>query len=213
MNLKGIMTLFMSLIILGGAIQAQTNEVKISKLVLDKKEKKVFHDRDSSATIYIDTLIMKDRSSLQFFGKKDVKLVIGYADIGKNTFISGQGAHNNASNFDIDVNFQKLGSLSIIARGQDAINGTRTNPNGDAGNINLVYNADGIKPQSENKKDKNYLYTDVTPGGLHVTPSADLRNIYQQIRSSAPGLRGIPQGQIYSGSPGREGKVTITSNI
>ncbi|MGN0003023.1 MAG: hypothetical protein ACI35V_06295 [Sphingobacterium composti] len=213
MNFSKIITAVLSLLIFVGNIQAQTEEIKISKLVLNKKEKKVFAERtkDSSAVLYIDTLIMKDRSSLQFYGKKEVKIVVGYAEIGERVFISGMAGKNNASNFDIDINFQKLGSLYIVARGQDAMNGTRTYPNGDAGNINLVYDPSGITPQKEDKKAKKYLHTDVTPGGLRVTPTSDLRNIYDQIRSSAPGLRGVPQGQIYSGSPGKEGKVTITS--
>ncbi|MFD2557247.1 hypothetical protein [Sphingobacterium tabacisoli] len=189
----------------------QTNELRFEKLVLNKKEKKIFNDRDSSTVIYIDTLIMKDRSSLQFYGKKDVKLIVKHAEIGDRAFISGQGAQNNASDFDIDINFAKLGSLYVIARGQDANNGTRTYPNGDAGNVNLVYEPTGITPQTENKKQKNYLFVDVSPGGLHVTPSSEITNIYSRIATSAPGLRGLPQGQIYSGSPGKEGKVTIRS--
>ncbi|MBD1430484.1 MULTISPECIES: uL13 family ribosomal protein [Sphingobacterium] len=213
MKITGILTFALSLFILIGSVNAQSNEVKISKLVLDKKEKKVFaeRNRDSSAVVHIDTLIMKDKSSLQFYGKKDVKLIVGYAEIGDKVFISGRAGQNNASNFDIDINFQKLGSLYVVARGQDANNGTKTDPNGDAGDINIVYNAQGITPQTENKKANNYLHTDVTPGGLRVTPSSDLRNIYDQISRSAPGLRGVPQGQIYSGSPGKEGKVTITA--
>jgi len=194
---------------------AQIPETRISKLVLDKKEKKVFSDRnkDSSTVLYIDTLIMKDRSSLQFYGKKEVKIVVQHAEIDNRVFISGMAGKNNASNFDIDINFQKLGSLYIVARGEDAMNGTRTDPNGDAGNINLVYNQNGITPQSKDKKGKNYLHTDITPGGLRVNPSSDLRNIYDQISRSSPGLRGVPQGQIYSGSPGKDGKVTITSKL
>ena len=211
MKIKGIIKLALSLFIVFGIAKAQTNEVKISKLVLDKKQKKVFNDRDSSSVIYIDTLIMKDKSSLQFFGKKDVKIVVRHAEIGNRAFITGRANKNNASNFDLDFNFQKLGSLYIIARGDDANNGTRTHPNGDAGNIYLNYDSTGITPQSTDKRAKNYLHTDVNPGGLRVVATADLRNIYDQIYRSSPGLRGVPQGQIYSGSPGKEGKVIITS--
>lgn len=184
-------------------------EIHIDKLVLEKKNKKVFQDRDSSATVYIDTLIMRDKSSLQFFGKKEVKLVIKHAEIGKNAFISGQASKNNASNFDIDINFRKLGSLYVIARGQDANNGSRTFPNGDAGNVNINYDGTGIIPQTADKRKENYLVVDVKPGGLHVTPTTEIRNIYSQIARSSAGLRGVPQGQIYSGSPGKEGKVEI----
>ena len=190
-------------------VSAQTEHQHFDKIVLKKKKKKVFSDRDSSSIVYIDTLIMRDKSSLQFFGKKDVKLVIGYAEIDNQAVIMGQGGQNNGSNFDIDVNFQKLGSLYIIARGQDAMNGTKTFPNGDAGNITLTYSSSGIAPQRTDKKAKNYLVADVAPGGLHVTPSAELNNIYGMIARAPQGLRGLPQGQIYSGSPGKEGKVSI----
>lgn len=211
MKIKKNIGLMTFLIALTSLVIGQTRDVHIGKLELGKKEKKVFNDRDSSAVIYIDTLIMKDRSSLQFYGKKDVKLVVKYAEIGDRAFISGQSRMNNASNFDIDINFKKLGSLYVIARGQDANNGMRTDPNGDAGIVNLVYDPAGITPQSVNKKQKNYLMVDVSPGGLHVTPSAEISNIYSRIATSAPGLRGLPQGQIYSGSPGKEGKVIIQS--
>jgi len=190
-------------------VSGQTNTQHFDKLVLKKKEKKMFSDRDSSSVVYIDTLIMKDKSSLQFFGKKDVKLVVKHAEIDNQAMIMGQGGQNNGSNFDIAVNFQKLGSLYIIARGQDAMNGTKTFPNGDAGNVTLTYDSAGIVPQSTNRKAKNYVLTDVTPGGLHVTPSAELNNIYGMIARAPQGLRGLPQGQIYSGSPGKEGKVVI----
>lgn len=188
---------------------SQVKEQHIAKLVVDKKDKEIFNNRDSSIVLYIDTLIMRDRASLQFFGKKDVKLVVQHAELGKRVFISGIGAQNNASNFDIQINFQKLGSLYVIARGQDAMNGTRTYDNGDGGNVTLRYNSESIKPQSTDKKSENYLFVDVSAGGRTVNPTSDLNQIYSRIAISAPGLRGVPQGQIYSGSLGREGKATI----
>lgn len=194
-------------------VEAQVNEQHFEKLELKKKEKKVFSDRarDSSSTIYIDTLIMKDKSSLQFYGKKDVKIIVKYAEIGNRVFFSGQAGQNNASNFDIDINFQKLGSLYIIARGIDASNGTRTFPNGDAGHVVVTYDQRGITPQTTDRKAQQYMMVDVTEGGLRVTPTSDIGNIYSRIATSSPGLRGLPQGQIYSGSPGKKGKVEIKS--
>lgn len=184
-------------------------EEHIARLELGKKKKKTFNSRDSSAVIYIDTLIMKDRSSLQFYGKKDVKLVVKHAEIGKGAFISGIGGLNNASNFDIDINLKKLGSLYVIARGQDAMNGTKTDPNGDGGNVNFKYDPSGITPQTVDKKQANYVYIDVSAGGRAINPVSDLNQIYSRIAMSAPGLRGMPQGQVYSGSPGKEGKAVI----
>jgi len=185
-------------------------EEHIARLELGKKKKKTFSSRDSSAVIYIDTLIMKDRSSLQFYGKKDVKLIVKHAEIGKGAFISGIGGRNNASDFDIDIKLTKLGSLYVIARGQDAMNGTKTDPNGDGGQVNFKYDPNGITPQTEDKKQANYVYIDVSAGGRAINPVSDLNQIYSRIATSAPGLRGLPQGQVYSGSPGREGKANIT---
>lgn len=192
-------------------ISAQTNVQHIDKLVLKKKKKHVFSDRDSSAVIHIDTLIMDDRSSLQFFGKNDVKLHVKHAEIGDKVFFLGQAGKNDASDFDIDIKFAELGSLYIVARGRDATNGTKTHPNGDAGNVHLVYDPSGITPQTTDKDAKHYVKADVSAGGRSVTPSADLNNIYDMIARSPRGLRGIPQGQIYSGSPGQDGTATIES--
>src|SRR5690606_18022660 len=132
--------------------EGYAQEEHISKLELGRKKKKVFNSRDYSAVIHIDTLIMKDKSSLQYYVKKDVKLVIKHAEIGKGTFISGMGGQNNASNFDIAINLQKLGSLYVIARGEDAMNGTKTFPNGDGGEVNFQYNPKAIIPQTDDKK-------------------------------------------------------------
>ncbi|MFD1770090.1 hypothetical protein [Sphingobacterium suaedae] len=198
----GIVSLFIS----GHGI-AQSTEQHIPKLELRKKEKKHFNNRDSSAVIYIDTLIMKDKSSLQFFGKKNVKLIVNYAEIGNRAFISGIGRQNNASNFDIEMHLVKLGSLYVVARGQDAMNGTKTFPNGDGGHVRFAYS--GITPQTSDKKGPNYLYIDVSAGGRTTNPTSDLNQIYSRIATSAPGLRGVPQGQIYSGSPGKDGEIVL----
>ncbi len=204
--MKYIMTLaFLMVGFLGFSQQVE----HIQRLELGRKDKKVFNKGDSSMVLKIDTLIMKDRAKLEFYAKKDVKLEIGYAEIGNNVVITGQDSKNNATDLNIDINFNKLGSLFIIARGLDAMNGTKTHPNGDGGNVTLTYDSKGIAPQTTDKKGKSFLFVDVQPGGLRVNPHSDLSRIYGQIAMSAPGMRGVPQGQIYSGSPGQEGKVTI----
>jgi len=192
----------------------QPAEQRIAKLELRKKEKKTFQGRhgDSTSVLYIDTLIMGDRSSLRFFGKKEVKIVVKHAEIGEKAVISGLAGANNASDFDIAMNLQKLGSLYVIARGLDATNGTKTHPNGDAGTVRFAYDGSGITPQSADKKAKNYLFVDVSPGGRTTNPTSDLRQIYSRIATAPAGLRGMPQGQIYSGSPGREGRVFLMVN-
>lgn len=202
--------LFLGFFISYGAAMGQDQEIRLGTLHLSKKEAKNFRSsRDSSIRLVIDTLIMEDKSSLRFNGKKDVDIEVQHAFIGENAYISGVGSQNNASNFTIDIGFEKLGSLSILARGIDATNGTKTFPNGDGGNVTLTYNPAMIVPQTQDKKDQHYLQVDVNPGGLHVTPSSEVGLLYSRIAQAPRGLRGLPQGQVYSGSAGQEGKVEI----
>lgn len=204
------MKYFLALFGLFIVVSTQAQQVEhIPRLVLEKKDKEVFNRGDSSLVLKIDTLVMHNRSKLEFFGKKDVKLEIGYAEIGENVLITGQDGKNNATDFDIDVHFGELGSLSVIARGIDAFNGTKTHPNGDGGTVNIRYANQGIVPQTEDKKSPHYLNVDVKPGGLRVNPNSEINQIYGRISLSSPGLRGLPQGQIYSGSPGKEGTVSL----
>ncbi len=196
--------------------QDRSNEYRIEehigKLVLSKKKNKIFRNkgRDSTITIHIDTLIMKDRASLQFHGLKDVQLQIGYAEIGKDVVFSGIGSQNNASNFDIAINLRKFQSMYVIARGIDAMNGTRTNPNGDGGDVTFRYNPNGLVPQQEDRKAKQHLKIDASAGGRRVNPPTDVALVMSRIGMTQGGrIAGIPQGQVYSGSPGREGKVTV----
>jgi len=201
--------LFSSLNLVQAQKKIQPEEIHLNKLTLEKKKKHSFQSKDSTLTVYIDTLIMKDKSTLQFFNKKDVNLVVKHAFIHKDAAIYGQGMKNNGTNFNIDIDFNELGSLYILAQGQDANNGSKTFPNGDGGNVTLTYSNSGITPQTTNKKEKHYLQINNTEGGLHVTPTSEIRNIYSRIALSAPGLRGLPQGQIYSGSPGKKGETVI----
>lgn len=201
--------LLSTILILSSFLSFSQQVEHIGKLELKRKEKKVFNKGDSTIILKIDTLIMKDKSKLEFFGKKDVKIEIGYAEVGKNVIITGQDGKNNATNFAITASFHKLESLFILARGIDAFNGTKTFPNGNGGVVTLSYDSNQIKPQSEDKKAKNYVFIDVQPGGLRVNSNSEISQIYSRISMSSPGLRGMPQGQIYSGSPGKEGKSEI----
>lgn len=200
---------FSSLNLVQAQQKSEDEVIHLSKLVIEKKKKKTFQGRDSIMTLHIDTLIMKDKAALQFYGKKDVNLIVKHAVIGKEAIIFGQGLKNNGTNFNIDMDFDALSSLFIFARGQNANNGSKTHPNGDAGNVTLVYESQGFTPQTTDKKGDHYIRIDNTEGGLNVTPSSDVANIYSRIATSPAGLRGLPQGQIYSGSPGKKGEVVI----
>lgn len=194
------------------AFAQEADTIHISKLEIQKKKKEVFSGRDSSLVVYIDTLIMKNRSQLVFFGKKDVQLHVRHANIGKRAYIYGTDGKNNGTDFDINVRFEELGALYVLAGGQDANNnGSRTHPNGDGGDVNLAYDNDGIIPQTEDKKSANYLHIDTRAGGYRVNAQSELRNIYSMINHGTAGrpLGNLSQGMVYSGSPGRDGEVTL----
>lgn len=186
----------------------------ISTLVIDKKGKEVFAGRDSTLTLHIDTLIMHDRAQLMFLGKKQVTLTADYVEMPKRAYIFGTDGKNNGADFDIDMRFNVLGALYVLAGGQDALNnGSRTHPNGDGGTVNFVYRKTGITPQTEDRKAPHYLRIDTRAGGYSGTPQHELRNIYGLIRSGSAGrpLGRLSQGTVYSGSPGTDGESHVTA--
>lgn len=191
-------------------VQAQTETIEhLSKLEINKKKSKAFSSRDSILILNIDTLIMKDRSKLIFYGKKSVKLQVKHAIIGKDALIYGTDGKNNGSDMDISLRFDNLGSLIISAAGLDAQNGTKTYPNGNGGKVNLSYLNSGIAPQQINKKGNAYLSIDTKAGGYSVNAQSDIRNILSRIGRGTRPLGQLPQGQVYSGSPGIDGKSEV----
>ncbi len=210
--MKSFIVFMLTLCTVGASAQ-ETNTVHIGKLSIGKKKKEIYSGgKDSSLVLRIDTLIMADRSQLVFYGKKDVKLDIGHAEINKRAYIFGTDGKNNGADFDIHIRFEKLGALYVLAGGRDASNnGSRTFPNGDGGDVNLTYDSNGIVPQTEDKKSNNYLQIDTRAGGYRVNPHNELSNIYSMINMGAPGrpLSNLSQGQVYSGTPGRDGKSTV----
>lgn len=207
--MKTLLILFLNLLLLSH-VSAKVDSVQhISKLEILKKKKKVFGGRDSTLTLVIDTLIMKDKSKLVFYGKKKIILKVKYAVIGKNTFIYGTDGKNNGSDMDITIHFDQLKSLSVSAIGIDAHNGTKTHPNGNGGDIAFKYLDDGIIPQNLNKQEPAYLNIDNRAGGYSVNAQRDIGNIISQIGGGTRPLGRLPQGQIYSGSIGFDGKTKV----
>lgn len=191
-------------------VQAQTETIEhLSKLEINKKKSKAFSGRDSILILNIDTLIMKDRSKLIFYGKKKVKLQVKHAIIEKDALIYGTDGKNNGSDMDISIRFDNLGSLTVSAAGLDAQNGTKTYPNGNGGKVTLNYLSSGIAPQQINKKQNAYLSIDTKAGGYSVNAQSDIRNILSRIGRGTRPLGQLPQGQVYSGSPGIDGKSEV----
>lgn len=193
------------------ALAQQDSIFRIGKLELGRGENFSYSKGDSSLTLHIDTLVMKDKAALRFYGKKGITLVIRHAEISKNGYIYGNDGKNNGSDFDIDIRFEKLGSLYVLAGGLDANNGFRTHPNGDGGNVSLTYDPEGITPQSEKRRNKHYLHVDTRAGGYRVNPQVDIQNIYSRINTGIIGrpLANLQDGNIYSGSPGQDGKSEV----
>ncbi len=210
-----LMRIFTALLLMGcwvGASAQAIDTLHVEKLVIGRKKKEVYSGRDSSLVLRIDTLIMNDRSQLLFHGKKDVKLDVGHAEIGDRAYIFGTDGKNNGTDFEIDMRFDKLGTLYVLAGGQDARNnGSRTFPNGNGGDVILTYHPEGIVPQTQDKKGAHYLRIDTRAGGYRGNPQNELSNIYSLINMGARGrpLSNLGQGQVYSGSPGRDGKSTV----
>ena len=189
-----------------------TDTVRISKLEIERNKKEVFASRDSSLEVYIDTLVMKNKSQLVFFGKKDVRLHVGHASIEKRGYIYGTDGKNNGTDFDIDMRFEKLGALYVLAGGRDANNnGSRTYPNGNGGDVTFVYDGDGTVPQTDDKNAAAYLHIDTRAGGYRVNPQSELNTIYGMMAQGGGGrpLGSVSQGMVYSGSPGKDGEISL----
>lgn len=183
---------------------------RITKLVIDARDSHSFAGNDSSGNVIIDTLIMKDRSRLLLYNKKKFSLTIMNAFIGKRCVIAGTDGKNNGTNLNLAVNFEELETLTINVSGLDANNGTRTFPNGNGGKLNFEYLDSGIKPQFKDRKKNNYVALNTRAGGYRVTPQSDLYGIFSRIGGGRGRPLGqLPQGQIYSGSIGRDGKTDI----
>lgn len=201
--------------LLGDIAMANQDSVKhIVKLEINEKKRELFSGGDSILNLHIDTLVMHDRAQLVFLDKKKVSVTINHAIMERRAYIFGTDGKNNGTDFDLNIRFEKLGALYILAGGRDAYNsGARTHPNGDGGTINLVYDKTGISPQTKDSKAPHYLRIDTRAGGYNVNPQNDLRNIYGLINSGPIGrpLGRLSQGVVYSGSPGTDGKSTITA--
>ena len=192
------------------AALAQVDSVThISKLEIKKKKREHISGADSTQHVVIDTLIMHDRASLQFYGKKHVILEVKHAIIPKKAYISATDGKNNGSDMDITIRFDELGSLFVLAGGRDANNGSRTYPNGNGGEVLLSYLSDGVVPQTADEKAEGYLEVDTKAGGYSVNSRSDLYNIYSRIGRGSRPLGQLPQGQIYSGSPGIDGTSEV----
>src|SRR5699024_5873853 len=100
----------------------------------------------------------------------------------------------------------KLENLVVDAGGRDAFNGTKTHPNGDGGDVQFYYLSSGITPQQDSPKSPGHVLLNVRAGGYRVNSQSEIGNILSRIGTGSRPLGRLPQGQVYSGSPGKDGK-------
>ena len=190
--------------------QVRSKSVKIHKLVIEAKKSYAITEGDSITSINIDTLIMKDRSKLSFVGKKKVYLVVSHAFIGKDVIIRSNDSKNNGTDLNLSVNFVQLKSLFVDVSGEDARYFNRHFDNGNGGQVVLSYLSSGQKPQITDKNSPNFVSIRNRAGGYTVNPQTDIGIILGQIRTgSGRPLGQLPNGRVYSGGIGRDGKTTI----
>ena len=194
------------LCVVGQIAQAQ----QISKLLIDSRKVYRFNSKDSSGTMTIDTLIMKKRSGIQISNKKTFNLTVKHAFIEEECSISGDDNKNNGTNLTLVANFKELKSLTINTSGLDAKISNQRFPNGNGGDVSISYLSTGVIPQTNSKNKPGYLNI-VNRGGGNITTAQDLIPIMGRINtSSSRPLANLPNGQVFSGATGKEGKTTIT---
>lgn len=187
--------------------------IEIKKLVIDKRDSYEFDSRDSSVSIFIDTLVMRPDAKIKFFNKKDVTMLVRNAIIDKGAWMGGSDGKNNGTNLKLGIKFLSLKNLTIDVSGQDAKSANRKFDNGNGGNVSIDYLSSGVVPQIQTSKQSAYIEVNNRGGGYRTNPQYDLAVIFGQIRSGSPGrpLGQLANGRVYSGGYGSEGKTTIQS--
>ncbi|MBC8053393.1 MAG: hypothetical protein H7Y13_10040 [Sphingobacteriaceae bacterium] len=209
--MKRILLYFMLFLPLFSLAQSNSSIIKIGKLVLEGRKSFYFSKGDSSASLIIDTLIMKDKSKLFFTNKKKINLVVNHAQIGKDCVIFGTDGKNNGTDLNLSMNFIALKSLYINVSGEEAKIANRHFDNGNGGQVVLNYVSGGKKPQTTDKRGAGYVSISNKAGGNLVNPQTDMAVIMDRLRNGTAGrpLGQFPQGRVYSGNMGRDGKATI----
>lgn len=205
--LMGLLTPFLA----SSQTKLKPKVIEIKKLVIDKRDSYEFSSRDSSVSIFIDTLVMRPDANIKFLNKKDVTMVVRHAFIEKGAWIGGSDGKNNGTNIQLDINFSTLKNLAIDVAGQDAKSANRKFDNGNGGNVVINYLSSGVTPQIQTSKQSAYIEIKNRGGGYHTSPQYDLAVIFGQIRSGSPGrpLGQLSNGRVYSGGYGSDGKTTV----
>ncbi|MCR9249614.1 MAG: hypothetical protein NXI20_04290 [bacterium] len=129
--MRTLILLISTPLLLIGQFEAHSQIDSFSKIVLKKKETRVFFND----TLVIDTLIMEDRATMEL--KSDTYLLIKHAYLGDKASILAEGKGGSNANvygkpgetggdgYDLmlEINFETLGSLTVSTRGGKGGNG------------------------------------------------------------------------------------------
>ncbi len=206
-------TYYSCLLLLICSLGAQGQETRLGKLELKKNEVYTIRQRDSDIHLRIDTLIMHRGSKIIAAGKKNMVLTAGFASIDTRCSIAGDDGHNNGTNIDLRINFQDLGNLTINTQGKNFRQGNRSHAIGSGGNVTVHYLNAGLAPQTTSAGHDRYLKVMAEGGKGSVDPNSDMYVITSAIRSGS-GIAGrplsnLPQGTVFQGSDGPDGKVHL----
>lgn len=183
----------------------------IPKLIIEAKDSYGFSNKDSTGSVVIDTLIMGNGSDIHLYSKKSFKIIVKQAVIGKDCEIYGNDGKNSGTDLELYMGFKQLGSLQLNVSGLDAKIGNRKYPNGDGGKVIFHYLRSDIIPQFKDKKQSHFVQIINKGGGFLTNPQPDLENIKSRINNGTGGrpLGQLPNGKIYSGNTGIDGKTEI----
>lgn len=208
-------TFYSCLVLLFCSTGIQAQEMTIGKLELKKNQVYMIRQGDSAFHLSIDTLIMHRGSRIIAAGKKDLVLTVAFASIDSRCSIAGDDGHNNGTNIDLRINFQDLGNLVINTQGKNFRQGNRNQAIGRGGNVTVHYLHAGLTPQTTSPGHDRYLKVMAEGGKGSADPNSDLYVINSAIRSGS-GIAGrplsnLPQGTVFQGSDGTDGKVHLES--
>lgn len=168
--------------------------------------------KDTTNTLILDSLVLKKKSSLVISNKKNFTIKANYIILEDKTSISAHDGKNNGTNLNISGNFLKIGKSVIDVSGLTYLTGEDKFPNGNGGELTLMYHEGGLHPQATKHKSKNYIEVLTKGASTNINPWNDINNIWYRINLGS-GLgrspSGLPNGKVYDATIGNDGKLKI----
>jgi hypothetical protein len=162
--------------------------------------------------LILDSLVLNKKSSLIIKNSKDFVIKAKHIVLEDKTSISAHDGKNNGTNLKINGKFVKIGKSVIDVSGLNYVFGDEKYSNGNGGNVEIKYDPNGLKPQSEKTKEKNYVEVLYNGASSSVNPQTEIQNIWYRIgESSRSGraLSGLPRGKIFDAGVGKNGSLNI----